>query len=319
MAFTKELPNYRDLPVMEQTGDRHAWGLFGKEDQLGTINLLTPERRVRAAGLVRRGEVFNLSLPLNMPSPPFAGRQAYRHDIFANDRNSRDDKLDNFYMQASSQWDALRHMRFREMGFYNGLQNEDFEKGALGIERYADHGIVGRGVLLDMGRHMERRGTPLDYMQDTAFEPELLDEALAAQGVETEQGDILLLRTGWMGYYLSRTPSEQAKFPRDLGPQGLRTPGLVSTPNSAEWLWDRGLSAVAADNIAVEDTPGAPERGFLHRRLIPLLGFALGELWSLDGLAEDCANDGVYEFMLVAVPLNLPGGVGSPANAIAIK
>ena len=72
-------------------------------------------------------------------------------------------------------------------------------------------------------------------------------------------------------------------------------------------------------DVAVEDAPGSPDVGFLHRRLIPLLGMALGELWSLDAPAEDCAADGVYECMVVSIPLNLPGGIGSPANAIAIK
>ena len=314
-----KLPKYRELPVIGSTDDRHSWDVFGKGDQMGTINLLTDERRKRAAGLVRRGKVFNLSLPLNQPNPPFADRKSYKHEVFSLNRNSLDDKVDNLHLQASSQWDALCHMRYREFGFYGGLQDEDIKKGALGIEQWADHGIVGRGVMLDMGRYMEKRGTPLDFTKDTPFAVAEVEEALESQGVKTEQGDILLLRTGWLGYLLSHSAEEQGKFPRHLGEGGLNTPGLVATPDSAELLWDRGFAAVVADNIAVEDTPGSPERGFLHRRLIPLLGLALGELWWLDGLAADCAADDIYECMLVGVPLNIPGGVGSPANAIALK
>ena len=313
-------PAYEDLPVIEATGDRHAWGVFGAEDQLGTINRLTPERMARAAGLVHKGKAFNLSLPLDQPNPPVVdSRKSYRHDVFSTNRNSRDDKLDDFYLQASSQLDALRHMRFRELGFYNGLQEEDTDRGALGINLWADHGIVGRGVLLDVPRHMERRGTPLDPSKDTPLEEDLLAEALQAQGVETEEGDILLLRTGWMGYYLGLTAHERERLPHHLGPGGLGTPGLKATREMAGFLWDRGFALVAADNPAVEDTPGSPDVGFLHRRLIPLLGMALGELWDLEALAEDCAADGVYECMVVSVPLNLPRGVGSPANAIALK
>jgi kynurenine formamidase len=85
----------------------------------------------------------------------------------------------------------------------------------------------------------------------------------------------------------------------------------------ARYLWDHRVSFVAADNPAVEARPGHP--GYLHRRLIPMLGIGLGELFVLDALAEDCRADGRYSFFFTAVPLNLPGGVGSPANAFAIK
>ena len=130
---------------------------------------------------------------------------------------------------------------------------------------------------------------------------------------------MLLLRTGWMAHYFSLSAEQRAALPQHLGPGGLESPGLSAAEESAAFLWDAGFSLVAADNPAVEDSPGSPEAGFLHRRLIPLLGMALGELWTFEALAYDCAQDGVYECMVVAVPLNLPRGVGSPANAIAIK
>ncbi len=317
----KDLPKYSDLPMIDDAGDRYSWGLFGDDDQLGTINLLTSEAVKSSAGSVKKGKVFNLSLPLDLPNPPLSSeRHTYKHEIVHSNRNSRDDKVDDFYLQASSQWDALRHMRYRQHGYYNGYEEEAVEAGALGINHYAEHGIVGRGVVLDMGRFMEKRGTPLDYRRENAFEAPVLREALASQGVEVSQGDILVLRTGWMGYFLSHSEEERARFPRTLaGPDALITPGLKATRESAEFIWDSGFAAVVADNPAVEDTPGSPETGFLHRRLLPLLGLAIGELFVLDALAEDCAADGIYECMLVGVPLNLPRGVGSPANAIAIK
>jgi hypothetical protein len=102
------------------------------------------------------------------------------------------------------------------------------------------------------------------------------------------------------------------------------------------WLWDHQISLLAADNVAVEAYPvkpnsglvdseecqsgtGTPHDGMLHRPLISLLGLFLGELWHLEDLAQACHADGVYEFLLSAKPLNLVGGVGSPANAMAIK
>ena len=96
-------------------------------------------------------------------------------------------------------------------------------------------------------------------------------------------------------------------------------PGLYAGEEMAEYLWDRGVVGVVTDNPAVEVVPGSREAGSLHRRLIPLLGFALGELFDLEALAADCAGDGRYSCLFVGVPLNLPGGVGSPGNAIAIK
>ena len=81
----------------------------------------------------------------------------------------------------------------------------------------------------------------------------------------------------------------------------------------------RGVAAIAADNPAVEVVPGSREAGSLHRRLIPLLGFVLGELFDLEELAAACAADGRGTCLFVAVPLHVPGGVGSPGNAIAIR
>lgn len=317
----RKTPRYRDLPAVPGGPDRHAWDVWGRADQLGAINRLTPREVKLAAGMVRKGKVFNLSLPLNVPDPPFSDdRHIYKHTVWMRNRNSKDDKVDELYMQASSQWDGLRHMRYRDHGYWGGRQEADIERGALGMENWVNHGLVGRGILLDMPRFMAKRGTPLDLTQDTAFDAPLLNEALKSSKIETREGDILLLRTGWLGHFLSRPPAEQARFPRTLaGPDGLRSPGLKATPDTAEFLWDRGFAAVVADNAAVEDTPGDPANGFLHRRVLPLLGIALGELFVLDALADDCAADGVCECMLIGVPLNIPGGVGSPANAIAIK
>lgn len=312
------LPKYQDLSLIEKTGDRHAWGLFGKHDHLGRINLLTPARVLRALGTVTKGKVFNLSLPLDMPNPPLVqGRESYNHTTLYADRNTRDDKLDNFWLQASSQWDSLQHIRYREFGFYNGLQSEDVESGALGIDRLAEHGIVGRGVLLDIPGYLQKQGIALAPTADTPFEADLLESALKAEGVTTEPGDILLLRTGWMKYYLALSSDQRAKLPRMR--EGLDTPGLQAARETAAWLWDHGFAAAAGDNPALEDTPGSPDVGYLHRRLIPLLGMPIGELWNLEALAADCAADKNYTCLVVSVPLNLPGGVGSPANAIALK
>jgi hypothetical protein len=98
--------------------------------------------------VVRTGTVINLSLPLNYPITLYdmPTRSGYKHHIEVS-RAGRDDYIDNFAMQGSTQWDSLRHIRFREFGYYGGPQDKDLdEKHALGIERWARHGIVGRGI-----------------------------------------------------------------------------------------------------------------------------------------------------------------------------
>jgi kynurenine formamidase len=142
----------------------------------------------------------------------------------------------------------------------------------------------------------------------------MLRDTLAAAGAELRDGDILLVRTGYLTAYKGASAEQRADFSvhRDC-------PGLHAGEEMAEFLWDSGVAAIATDNPAVEVVPGSREAGSLHRRLIPLLGFLLGELFDFDELAADCAADGRRTCLFVAVPLNVPGGVGSPGNAIAIK
>jgi kynurenine formamidase len=317
------LPLYSDLPAFEKTGERHAWGVFGEGDQLGTINLLTPVRVIAAAALVRTGRVINLSLPLDFPKTLYHGetRRGYRHRMTVN-RGGRDDVLDNFAMQGSSQWDGLRHVRYREFGYWGGREDADVDdKGELGIERWAQHGIVGRGVLIDAERYFTTQGRPLVPTEKTCITGADIEACAASQDVVLQHGDIVLLRTGWLRWFQSLTAEAQEGLRGRLNPgeDGLDMPGLDPSVETAAWLWDHRIAAIAADNPALEALRVDAEVGFQHRRLIPLLGMAIGELWDLEALALDCAGDGVYEFMLVSAPLNVPGAVGSPCNAYAIK
>lgn len=317
------IPPFRELPQVGHSGERQAWEVFGAGDQLGTVNLLTPELVKQAAGLVRTGRVINLSLPLNFPITLYGGfRTGYRHHIEVN-RGGRDDYVDNFAMQGSSQWDSLRHIRYREFGYYGGRQDEQVDdKAELGIEHWARHGIVGRGVLLDAARYMEHQGSPLDATRRFAMDGPFLERVAQAQQVSVQAGDIVLLRTGWLVWYggLDEAGREALRGTLHPGEDGMACPGLDATQETAAWLWDHQIAAMAADNVALEALPvDAKTGGFQHRRLIALQGMPIGEVWDLEELARDCAQDGVYEFFLVSAPLNLPGGVGSPANAYAIK
>jgi len=159
-----------------------------------------------------------------------------------------------------------------------------------------------------------------------------LEATRAAQGTTIQPGDIVLIRFGWLNWYLTQA-SPQVR-------ETLRTeqvhPGLEQSHEILAWLWDHRVSLVAADNFALECWPAIPgspfytraERqegvrdphsGIMHRALIGLLGMPIGELWNLDPLAEACAAYRRWSFLLTAAPLTVVGGVGSPANAIALR
>ncbi|MBM0237416.1 cyclase family protein [Micromonospora sp. ATA32] len=326
-------PSYDELLAQTEGPPGSAWRTFGDGDQLGTVNFMTPDRVVAGAGLVRRGRVFNLDYPVNAFEPfPSGTRHPATLHRFANNPQHRDDYLDSFYLQSSSQIDALRHIGDPRFGFYGGASGEEIDAGPrdLGIQHWAQHGIVGRGVLLDVQRDSVSRGSPLDPREGRAITVDDLEATAEAQGTSLEGVDILLVRTGWAGYYLSLDTDARRR-----ANQTLASPGLAQSEEVVRWLWDHRVALVAADNVGVEAIPviasdfvqdgqdvpvkGVDHNGMLHRPLISLLGMALGELWALDELAEDCAADGVHEFLLVASPLNLVGGAGSPANALAIK
>ncbi|HTE86263.1 MAG TPA: cyclase family protein [Dehalococcoidia bacterium] len=318
MSSDENPPKYADLPTFEATGDAHAWDVWGRDDQLGAINLLTAERALAASRLVQHGRVINLNLPLNLPNPAFGSRKVYEHQMYVR-RGGRDDSLDGFYLQCSTQLDGLRHIRYREFGYFGGLEEEDVDVGKLGMENFAEHGIVGRGVLIDVERFMQTRGTAIDPEQKFEIDGTLIEEIAGAQRVDLQPADILMLRTGWLAWYLSLDQEKRTRLSTGFGEGWLAMPGVDPHRETAAWLWDHQIALAAADNFALEALPVDPAVGFQHRRLIPLLGIPIGEFWFLENLAADCAADGTYESMVVVAPLNLPGGVGSPANAYAIK
>lgn len=296
-----ELPSYAELPEVD--GVKVSWGLWGDDDRLGCLNLLTPERAVRGAGLVIRGAVFPLDAAVDEIDPPMFGRPELKHEIYTfPGGNAFDDHLAMWDTQASTQWDGFRHMRDPKVGFYNRQAGED-----LGIDHWAERGIVGRGLLADVARYR-----PVDPAGPDAIEAADLEGALREQGVAVEPGDVLLVRTGWLGWYRTLDRAARAEITHESG-----IPGLASTEEMVELLWDLHVAAVAADNPALEVFP--VRHRHLHWDLLPRLGIPIGEFWDLDDLAADCAADGVSEFLLTSSPLRLRQGVASPPNALAVK
>jgi kynurenine formamidase len=324
MSLPERLPAFAELPIKPDYPPRSAWGVFGDGDQIGTLNLLTPERVVAAARLIERGQVFSLNWEMELPDPPLFKRAAFRHTIKRRRQNVFDDVYDNFNTQTSSQWDGLRHNGHRRHGFYNGVtEGQIMGEGAArnGIEHWARRGIAGRGVLIDFPRFATANGIEFTLGARYGITPGQLQAAADWQGLRFQTGDILLLRTGWIEWYGSLDEEQRAKLAQ---PGALEAGGLQQSEESLRFLWDHHFAAIASDTPSFEAHPPAaweegPPGESMHGVIIGLWGMPIGELFQLDALAAGCAADQRYEFFFTSAPFNKLGGVASPPNALAIK
>jgi hypothetical protein len=312
-------PTFAELPVRAGAPEGSSWGVFGDDDEVGTLNFIGPNQVRAAVALVRRGVTFPLDLEVSHLRPALLHRSDSSHVLEHWDVGgdvTQDDHLDGFWLQGSSQWDALRHYGEGGNGFYNGRSLDQVTgagRGLLGIDVFARRGIAGRAVLLDMALGLAQLGRAFDPFEPAPIGVDDLRRVAELQGTELRQGDVLMVRTGWLAAYGVLSEDErrrlgEAEMP---GSAGLVPEGLP------EFLWNTRIAAIATDNPALEVLPTSEFE--LHRLLIARLGMPIGELWDLERLAADCAGDGVYEGLITSAPLNVAGGAGSPANAMVLK
>ncbi|HET8930513.1 MAG TPA: cyclase family protein [Acidimicrobiales bacterium] len=301
------------------------WGRWGPDDVRGTMNFLDDVKRAHAATLVRRGTSFSLSQRFDMDGPQKgwrrrtnpvhtmldtgtdaqAGIQGFPHGL-----GGADDVV-AMPLQCSTQWDGLGHI-FDHGVAWNGRPAGEVVTSAgdafTGIETVAD-AIVGRGVLLDVGRAIGENGELPDGFAITTAH---LEATIDAQGPTSTvgRGDIVLVRTGQLTRARRDGWGDYA---------GGAAPGLSFM--TTDWLHGTEIAAIATDTWGFEVRPNEFDVAFqpLHQVAIPNIGLFLGEMWDLDSLAADCATDGVYEFFLTAAPIPITGAVGSPVNPIALK
>src|ERR671918_596087 len=260
------------------------WGRWGKDDQIGTLNHVTPADIVKAASLIRTGKVFALGIPLDRDGPQtglFGGRFNPIHQMLATGTDAiagqqdwnkiryADDTL-NLCVQGATHWDALGHI-FYEDKAYNGHDAKLIDSrglSVLGIE-HSKSKMVGRGVLLDI--------------------------------VRTGQMERCLSEKQWGGY------------------AGGDAPGVKF--ENCYWCQDKQIAAICSDTWGVEVRPNETKEANQpwHWVVIPAMGLCMGEIFYLKELAEDCEQDGVYEFFFCGPPLIITGGTGSPINPQAIK
>lgn len=313
------------------------WGKWGPDDELGTLNYITPDKLKQAGSLVRQGKLFPLGINFDAQGPQGPGFALRRNPIHLMSIDGGDVHLSKYAeggspthqmighmndagpmrfaddyvimpLQSGTQWDALSHVWY-DGQLYNGYPADSITSlGAAknSIDKVDKKGVMSKGVLLDIAGHRGVEHLP----PDTPVTPEDLDTVATAEGVTVEPGDIVLVRTGWWGVF---------ERDHDPGAWSVGQPGLAW--RCAEWLSEKQAAAVACDNVAVE--VGVPQIGAwtlpMHLLCIRDMGMMLGEMWNLEALAADCREDGVYEFMLCAPPLRVTGAVGSPLNPIAAK
>ncbi|MTD55624.1 cyclase family protein [Amycolatopsis pithecellobii] len=301
------------------------WGRWGTDDEVGALNLVGPAEVMRAAGLVKKGTPISLTLPYDQAGPQPGGfrnnPQLLLTATGTDHVGGAQDPLPGGFgpsrgfgfsddvlvmpTQSGTQWDSLSHI-FWEGRMFNGRPADQVNSrgaAANGIENYTGR-IVMPGVLIDMPAH---RGVDALEPGD-AIEAAEIAEFLADHDLTVQPGDALLVRTGFMA----------ARRGNWGDYAGGAAPGL--SLHLAPWLHSHDIAAVATDTWGVEVRPNQIDY-FQPLHIVSLVhgGIAFGEMFDLDALAADCAQDGVYTFMFVASPLPITGASGAPVSALAIK
>ncbi|KAH7261653.1 putative cyclase-domain-containing protein [Fusarium tricinctum] len=314
-------PEFRQLPLRSGNPKYSAWGLWGENDELGTLNLLTPAIVKDASKEIITGTQIVLNLSVDAFSQPMNPvRKPCSHRIIAKG-HANDDELD-MNTQGSSHWDGLRHYPYQDsLLYYNGVTQDEISrsnpKTKIGIQNLSKRGIVGRGVLLDWATYADdmciNTTSPFESFEIPLSQ---LKAVAAQQGTNFRSGDILFIRTGWLKAYWSLCLEEQAALPH----RKARTScGVEASEEMMKWHWENQFAAVASDTVAYEAWPSRRPAGVaLHEVFLSGWGMPIGESFDLERLAEKCKENGRWSFFLTSVPLDIPGGVASPPGAIAI-
>ncbi|RKU42089.1 hypothetical protein DL546_005528 [Coniochaeta pulveracea] len=325
------IPSFDDLPLQKDAPMYSAWGLYGAKDELGTLNRLTDERVAAAAKEeIKTGVRISLNWPLNAQSNgSFFARRLFHQDLFPKPPRTVNDDVWTFNTQVSSQWDGLRHFGYqKEKVFYNGVTQDqihghdaDGKRTTInGIQAWADKGIVGRGVLVDFHswrlKQVEKGRSEYEAFEAFATTPISLGDLQAClrdQGTEVRFGDILLIRSGWMVAKGEKSEEELKELQKE---PPHRFCGVEQSEEMLRWIWEN-FSAVAGDQPSFECWPTQKE-WHLHEVLLAGWGCPIGELFWLEKLAEECERQKRWDFFVTSEVCNVPGGVASPPNILAI-
>jgi len=278
------------------------WGRWGKDDEIGALNLITPAKRRQAAALVKDGDSVSLAHDIDTVKA-VDNPYPYEHKMLA---IGRDSLAVNYHGIAHSHLDSLAHINANGV-FYNGYTPDEATVMKEGHAKNSIHnlknGIFTRGVLIDIPRlkgvpYLEP-GTPI-YVEDL--------EAWEKQaGVKVGPGDALFVRAGVWARRKAEGPWLRGRS------TGGRSAGL--DPSVIPWLKQRDVAVMGSDHpqyVSPSNLPGA-----IHDFALIYLGVHLFDNLDLEALSEAAAAHNRWEFLLTAAPLPIRGGTGSPLNPIA--
>ena len=306
MASATEKPRSTKDDVLKMMQTLSNWGRWGKDDQLGALNLITPEKRKLAAGMVKEG--VSISLARNAvkervgPSAPFEHRMV-QTGLTPGSEWSGDVFSVQFHGFTHTHVDALCHI-FHEGHMYNGFsQREVTEIGAGKLSVLPmKHGIFTRGILMDIPRLLG-----VKYLKgDRPIYPEDIDAWQKDTGVEVGSGDAVIVRTGrWARW------QAEGEWDVEKDSSGLHV-------SCMPWFRERDVAVMGSD-LAMDVMPSRVEGIFLPVHLVAIVGMGvlILDVCDLEPISEVAASRKRWDFLLTMAPLAVEGGTGSPINPIA--
>lgn len=306
------------------------WGKWGPDDQIGTLNYITPEVTKQAAKLIKKGVVISLAMDA---TPNVSPRWPGRHGLI---REMGPDGADFLVARPAGNLaftesditvedhglthiDPLVHVWWGNCT-YNNFPAPEIISHFQGLVKGSTNNYLPksftRGVLIDVAKFLGKNY--VDRIDgSTVLTPELIDKIASAEGVAITPGTALLIRTGWLKNWTGAGKNWNMMQDGEVGPScGIE-----------KWLQEKKVALIGMDNVAVEAIPAKKECDDyyqvpllpMHIGILSMLGTPLSELMDLDTLAADCAKDGVYEFALSFAPIRYSNASGGLISPIAIK
>lgn len=317
--------------ILEEAPDN--WGNWGDADELGAANYLTSKEVLRGITTVESGTVIPLGHPIGNPGGdptwPVPHRSQPQKYMVTDKGHIEAGKLDrapfggfeaandviHMSTHGTTHVDALGHVWYDDK-LYNGF-DANSTKGGLdrcGVEHLGHHGLVGKGILLDIARH---RG--VDHLPPRArITLEELQACAAEQGLSLDGREIVLLRTGVLEVFYESGPDAFYETYSDDGM--LNEPGITYSQPLVDWFDEQEIPVFGTDTLGSEQTVSDETETLLptHPALIRDLGIVISEMNDLSALAEACLERDSYEFCYMCAPMPIVGGTGSPVNPLAI-
>ncbi|EAA66172.1 hypothetical protein AN1054.2 [Aspergillus nidulans FGSC A4] len=310
---SSRFPSRRELPKIPGAPDDAAW-VWGKDDQIGRLNLLTPARVKAAAAEIKTGEMVRLDLPLDVPKTPSFGREVFQH------------KIKPLGSGVGAEHNGMGFGTYVKLPCPKNMATSADIEGPnpttrCSIHHWSTHCIASRAVLLDYKSYAEAHNVNYDpYTSHAISYADLvacgryqnLDIRPESAGGDLKPGDILLVRSGFVQRYNELTPSQRESAAQRTGAD-IAWAGLKQEEEILDWLHDSYFAAVAGDSPTFECWPvsategGRGSIGFMHQNILALWGMPLGEMWDLERVAEVCKKERRWTFFLTSAPANVVG------------